>query len=410
MKILMIDKFYFIMGGAERYYFELSDILKSHGHQVIPFSMNHPDNFSTPYSKFFVDYINYNRISFSKNPVQGMLAFIRMIFSTQAQKRIQRLIDQEKPDIAHIHMIDHQLSPSILTTLKKNGIPIIQTVHQYKLVCPNYRLYNMRTKKICEKCLKGNYFHPLWERCHKNSFIASVMISFETSIHKLFRLYENNIDLFHVPSNFMGTKLIQAGINKQKIEHLFYTIDMDKFSPHYEFEDYFVYYGRLALEKGIMTLLKAMNGIISSKLIIVGDGPQKQELEKYTESQNLKNVIFAGLKYGDELKKIISSAKFVVVPSEWYDNSPLVIYESFAMGKPVIGSDIGGIPELIQDKKCGLVFKPGDSGMLAEKINGMLASDKLILNYGKQARRRAEENFSPHIHYQKIINKYKSLL
>ncbi|MFO7888942.1 MAG: glycosyltransferase family 4 protein [bacterium] len=410
MKILMIDKFYFIMGGAERYYFELSDILESHDHQVIPFSMNHPDNFSTPYSKYFVDFIDYDHISFSKNPVQGISAFMRMIYSTQAQKRIQRLIDKEKPDIAHIHMIDHQLSPSILDTLKKNGIPIIQTVHQYKLVCPNYRLYNMRTKNICEKCLGGNYFHPLIERCHKNSFIASFMISMETSIHKFFRLYEKNIDLFHVPSSFMGAKLIQAGIDKNKVDHLFYTIDIEKFKPHYECKDYFVYYGRLALEKGIMTLLKSMHRISSSKLVIVGDGPQKQELKEYVESQNLKNVIFAGLKYKGELTKIISNAKFVVVPSEWYDNSPLVIYESFAMGKPVIGSNIGGIPELIKDKNCGLIFDPGNSDMLAEKINCMLASDKLILDYGKKARKRAENNFGPDVHYQKMMEKYNHIL
>jgi len=410
MKILMANKFYFVKGGSERYYFELTDILKSRGHEVIPFSMHHPKNFSTPYNSYFVDYIDYDKISADKNPVQGISALLRMIYSRQAKENIKQLIDAVRPDIAHVHMIDHQLSPSILDALHEYDIPIIQTVHQYKLVCPSYLFFNNRKKKVCEKCLDRHFYHPIVERCHKNSVVAGLMLAIESTIHKKLHIYEKNIDIFHVPSTFMGKKLIQGGVDKRKIEHLFYSININDFIPNYESDDYFVYCGRLSLEKGVITLLKAMKKISSSKLILVGDGPQRKELEMFADKNGLDNVIFAGYKSSDELKNLISNSKFVVQPSECYDNSPLTVYESFALGKPVIGSDIGGIPELINDQECGLIFEPGNSEMLIEKINYLLQSKQRQSVFGKNARKRAEQQFSPEVHYQKMMEKYNRLI
>ncbi len=410
MKILMIDKFYFIQGGVERYYFELTDILGARGHVIIPFSMKHEKNFDTEFSRYFVDYIEYSKNFFLKNPIKGMLAFFRMIYSLQAKKRLELLIRETKPDIAHIHMIDHQLSPSILDVLNEYEIPVLQTVHQYKLVCPSYLFFNNRKKQICEKCLDGHFYHPIVERCHKNSALVGLMLAIESTIHKKLHLYEKNIDIFHVPSTFMGNKLKQGGVNKNKIEHLFYSIIINDYLPEYESDDYFVYCGRLSIEKGVMTLLKAMKKITSSKLIIIGDGPQRKELETFVSKNNLNNVVFVGYKSGSELKTLISRSKFLVLPSECYDNSPLSIYESFALGKPVIGSHIGGIPELINNEHCGLVFEPGNSEMLIEKINYLLKSKQRIVDLGKRARQRAEQEFSPDVHYQKLIEKYNRLL
>jgi len=156
--------------------------------------------------------------------------------------------------------------------------------------------------------------------------------------------------------------------------------------------------------------LKAMKKIKESKLLIVGDGPQKNELEDYARNNQLKNVDFVGKKDGHELMAIMKNAKFVVVPSQWYDNSPLVIYEAFSMGKPVIGSNIGGIPELVDHKKNGLLFEMGNVDSLTNNINYLLTNQNIIINFGKEARKKAELEFHPEVHYDKIYNLYLQLL
>jgi len=410
MKIVMIDKYFFVKGGAERYLFELSKILRENGHDVIPFSMKHRNNAVTPFDGFFVDNIEYNLDSLWEKAKNSFRITSRMLYSFHAKERLEKLICHVKPDIAHVHMIDHQLSPSILHTLKKYKIPVLQTVHQYKLVCPNYRLYNMRTNRICEKCLSGQYYHPIFARCHKNSSFAGLLIAAEASLHRAMKIYEKNIDLFHVPSRFMGTKLRQGGINTKKIEHLFYTIALKDYPMHLDSDNYFVYVGRLAREKGVLTLLKAMRKVFLSHLVIIGEGPQRAELEHFVSRNRLSNVTFVGLKRETELKSLMSKSKFVIVPSEWYDNSPLVIYESFAFGKPVIGSDVGGIPELIDHENTGLLFNAGDSEMLADRIHFFLNSPKRIRRFGIRAREMAEREFSPQFHYNEIYKKYTSLL
>ena len=255
MKVLMVNKFFFIKGGSERYYFELTKVLEKHGHTVIPFSMKHPNNNKSAYESYFVDFIDFDL----DNPWEKLRNAIRItgriVYSLHAKRKIEELIQETKPDIAHIHMIDHQISPSILTVLKRHGIPVIQTVHQQKLVCPSYLLYNMRTKQICEKCIGGSTLHPIVERCHKNSVFAGMLIGLESGIHRMMKLYDKSVDLFHVPSNFTGGKLEEGGFNRDKIEHLFYTIQVDDYRPYYESDNYFIYYGRLAEEKGIITLL-----------------------------------------------------------------------------------------------------------------------------------------------------------
>ncbi len=410
MKILMVDKYFFIKGGAERYFFELKRVLEAKDHQVIPFSMKHPNNFTTSYDRFFVDNIEYSNGSLWRSVLNAPRAFGRMVYSLHARDRIRRLIETEKPDIAHLHMIDHQLSPSILHVLKDFDIPVIQTVHQYKLVCPNYRLYNPRTNGICEKCLDGHFYHPVVERCHKGSTVASAMVAFETFLHRRFRIYENNIDIFHVPSHFMGEKLLAAGVRKEKVRHLFYTLKLDEYEPQFEFQDYIIYLGRLAPEKGILTLIKAMAKTQQTRLLIIGGGPERDRLERYVMEHAVDNVEFVGERGGEELRSLVRNCRFMVVPSEWYDNSPLVIYEAFAYGKPVIGAKMGGISELIDDGQNGFHFRAGEVDELADKIAFLDSHPELIGEFGRRARAKAETVFSPEHHYQQICRWYDELL
>lgn len=406
----MVDKFYYVKGGAERYMFELAEILKSNGHTVIPFSMQSPVNLRTPYEKYFVSYLNFHPKSKKEALLIGFRSLGRLFYSLEAQRKLRRLIAETRPDIAHLHMIDHQISPSILPVLRSFKIPVVQTVHTFKLVCPTYRLYHMGKGKICEKCLYGAYWKALLEKCHKNSFFATLLVVLEMYSHKLMQLYERGVDRFLVPSRFMGHKLNEGGIPKEKIHHVFYTIQVDRYPFQLKSEPYFLYYGRLSEEKGIMTLLRAMEGGTPLPLRIVGDGPQRVQLEAYVREHHISNVFFDGNLDGEALLQKVSRARFVVVPSEWYENSPLVIYESFSMGKPVIGSHIGGIPELVTHGKDGFLFPPGDAEALRKWILHLSTHPEVLSWMGRYAREKAEREFSPQSHYNSLMEIYQELL
>lgn len=406
MKILMVNKYYFIKGGSERYLFDLKALLEQHGHEVIPFAMKDERNVPSQYQDYFVDHVDYDApFSLKKLKEAG-----RLIYSWHAREKIEALIEATRPEIAHVHMIDHQISPAILHSLGRYRIPVVQTVHQYKLICPNYRFYIEHKNQICERCLPGKFYHPILTRCHKNSLAASLLIAMEAYCHHWLGSYRKHVQLFHTPSAFMKHMLVRGGIDAQKVEHhcLVTWLDQFPFSPYYE--DYFVYLGRLSPEKGVMTLLRAMTRIKRSKLLIVGDGPQRQELEQFVSDHRIANVEFVGYKSKAEVKELLSHAAFTVVPSEWYENSPLVIYEAFAMGKPVIGATIGGITEFIEPNRDGMHFSPGDEDSLADCIQSLLDHPQNVIEMGKRARAKAELLFAPEEHYSWIHRIYERLL
>jgi len=406
MKILMVNKYYFVKGGSERYLFDLKELLEKNGHEIIPFAMKDENNFQSEYSQFFVNHVDYDTpFSVKKLKEAG-----RLIYSFHARKQIEALIEATKPDVAHLHMIDHQISPSILHSLRKYGIPVVQTMHQYKLVCPNYRFYIEHENKICEKCLGGKFCQPILTRCHKNSLAASALIATEAYFHHLLKTYKKNVGLFHTPSAFMKQMLVKGGIDENKVEHHFLVTWLDQFPYSPIYEDYFIYLGRLSPEKGVLTLLKAMTRVKRSKLILIGDGPQRAELETFARENLIKNVEFVGYKNKPEVTELMSHASFSVIPSEWYENSPLVIYEAFSMGKPVIGATIGGITEFIQPNKDGLHFTPGSDTQLADCINTLLDNRDKIVEMGKNAREKAEKNFAPEEHYRWISGIYERLI
>lgn len=402
----MVNKYYFVKGGSERYLFDLTELLEKNGHQIIPFAMKDENNFQSEYSDYFVDHVDYDApFSMKKLKEAG-----RLIYSFHAQNRIEALIEATKPDVAHLHMIDHQISPAILHSLRKYGIPVVQTVHQYKLICPNYRFYIEHENKVCEKCLGGKFYQPILTRCHKNSLAASALIAVEAYVHQFLKTYKKNVGLFHTPSAFMKQMLVKGGIAENKVEHHFLLTWLDQFPFSPIYEDYFVYLGRLSPEKGVLTLLKAMTRVKRSKLIIIGDGPQRTELEAFAIDHNINNAEFVGYKNKTEVKELMSHASFSVIPSEWYENSPLVIYEAFSMGKPVIGATIGGVTEFIQPNKDGLHFTPGSDSQLAGCINTLLDNRDKIIEMGKNARAKAEKSFSPAEHYRWIFHVYESLI
>ncbi len=404
----MINKYHFIKGGSEKYLFELTGVLEKNGHRVIPFAMKDEKNESSPYSKYFVDNIEFN---FQKKSENSLKIAGRVIYSKHSQKMLEKLIRKTKPDIAHLHMIDHQISPSILNSLHQYNIPMMQTVHQYKMICPNYRLYIDHKRAICEKCLGGHFYHSILEKCHHHSLTASALVCVESYIHRLLRLYDR-VSLFHAPSHFMGMKLKEGGVKPERIRVQFLSMDMSKYNYHPDSGDYFLYFGRLSGEKGLFTLLESMRLLSKSRvnLWIVGDGPLRDELELYTRTFKLSNITFLGARFGKELRDIVEKARFVVVPSEWYENSPLVIYESFATGKPVIGANIGGIPEFVDEGVNGYLFDAGSAGQLAQHIPLLYFDRQKTRELGRHAREKAEQEFSWDNNYARMLALYQEIM
>lgn len=403
MRILAVNKFYYLKGGSESYYFSLNNLCEENGYGIVPFSMKDEKNFDSEYEEYFINNINYKNMSFKDKIVNSS----KIIYSIEAYNKIKKIITDTRPTLAHLHNFQHQLSPSIIHTLRKMNIPIVNTVHDLKVICLNYKMLN--SKGICEECKGKSYYRCVVNSCVSGSKLNSLVNMFEGYLHKYLKSY-HYIDKYLCPSEFYRKKFIEFGIPEKKVIHIPNFIDIKDFEPQYDSQDYFVYMGRLSEEKGVKTLVRAMKRISSSKLYILGTGPLEQELKEQIENYKLNNVVLLGFKSGKELEQIIKNSKFIIIPSEWYENCPMSVIEAMAYGKPVIGSDLGGIPELVQNETTGLIFKAGDEEDLAEKVNYLLKEHTIAKSMGKEGRLRAEKLYDKKIHFEKIDEIYKSLL
>lgn len=401
MKILQINKFFYHRGGSETYFFGLIDLLQKNGHEIVHFSMKSPKNIPSPYDDFFVDEVDFGKR-------EGVFCDFKKVFhslySFEAKRKLEKLILKTKPDIAHLHNVSHHLSPSILSVLKKYKIPVVQTLHDYQLICPNFKLFTKGA--ICERCKKYRYWNAAIHRCVHNSWLQGCVEAKEMFFHKTCKFYEKGVQCFVTPSKFLGEKLRTWGI-KTKIENIPLFLDANQFAPKYESSDYIIYFGRLVEEKGLDVLLGALAGT-DIKLKIVGDGPELEKLKN--ESEKLKvNAEFIGHKNGKELHDLIRDSKFVVLPSVWYENYPMSLLESGALGKATVGSRLGGIPEIISDGENGFLFQPRDAQDLREKIQRLFGDKDLCERMGRRAREIILERNSPDEHYRKIMNVYEML-
>ncbi len=379
MKILLINKYYYVKGGADRHVLLLQELLERNGHEVMIFSMDDPRNEPSRYAQYFVSNVDFEHV---RGGMAGLRAAGRMVYSWEARRNLARLIADTKPDIAHIHNIYHQISPSILPLLRKNGIPIVQTLHDYKLICPNYSLFTKGD--ICERCKSHKYYNAITHRCLKDSVPASTLAAVEMSLHKLLGLYERNVNIFISPSAFLMNTIRNWGFTNLDIRQLPYFIDAAG-TVNTAVGTYLLYFGRLSREKGVDTLLEAMNEI-ATPLKIVGTGPQETELKEFARKRHVANVEFLGFKSGNELRELVRNAMGVVVPSRWHENYPFVILEAFAAGKAVIGTRRGGIPELVKHGERGLLCNAGSPEALRNTIREFTASPARIQRWAENAR------------------------
>jgi glycosyltransferase involved in cell wall biosynthesis len=370
MKVLLINNIHYYRGGAETVYFNIARLLKEYGNEVIFFSQKDNNMVGCEQAPYFVN----KKIQVKDDLFNKIRYLFYYFYNKQAAVNLDLLLSKEKPDIAHVHLVWGGMTSSILPILKKNNVPVVHTTHDYRLICPAYA-YLDGEGKICESCKDKKYYHCLIKKCSKNHFLQSMVMCLEMYYRNIFFNPAKFIDGFIFPSNFSRSKHFQyrPDFSQKKNIVLYNFSDIDNIDK--EKKDYFLYYGRISIEKGIYTLFEAMKKLPHINLKIAGSGP---ELKKLVDNavNNIGNIEFLGNIYGQELKSLVSQAYFVIVPSEWYENNPMTIVESYSYGTPVIGTEIGGIPEIIEDGKTGYLCKPHNVQDLIKKIKFTLSLSK----------------------------------
>ena len=404
MKILLINKFLYPKGGDAISTLTTGDLLSKKGHDVVYWGMQHPSNPDYPYKEYFVPYVDYNK---PQGIVQKFKTAANVLYSFEAKRKIRKVIEANRPDIVHLSNFAHQISPSILDVFHEFKIPTVMTLRDYKLTCPAYTMFNKN--QVCEKCKGGKFYHCLLNKCTHNSRVKSFVNMLEMYLHhKILHIY-NKIDVFISPSMFLRDKLKEMGF-KHEIKYLPNFTDFGTFQLQTNYvNNCIIYFGRLSNEKGLFTLLDAVK-CINVQLKIIGNGPIRTQLEEKTSTEKISNVVFTGYKKSDELKRDIQNAAVTITPSEWYENNPRTIIESFALGKPVIGARIGGIPELVIDGKTGYTFEPGNADDLRAKIKQLLDDPDKIIVMGKKARIFVETEFSSERHYDQLMRIYETVM
>lgn len=408
MKILLIDVYNYNKGGAETVCFNTGKMLEAHGHKVIYFTLKWADNKPSPYSKYFPE---------SKETRQGPLKQIKNIvnyfYHFEAAKKIEQLIFDEKPEIAHIHLIWGQITPSIFPVLKKYNIPILFTVHDYRIVCPAYTFRNGKGQ-ICEEC-QGKYFYRCFTNsCCKGSKLMSMVMATEQYFRNKIFNPAQFIDGFIYVSNFaknIQEKYMPAVKSTPNIILYNFSTSIIQKGKSTPKDKYFLFFGRLSYEKGLKTLLTAFKDIPECKLKVVGTGPKEEELKQFVFKTNMQNVDFLGYKQGKELCDLVYNAYFVVVPSEWYENNPMTIIEAYSVGTPVIGAKIGGIPEIVDDGKTGFQFTSAN----VEELKAVILKTNNLSNeeystISNNTIKFANENFSPYSYWNKLTGFYSNFL
>jgi glycosyltransferase involved in cell wall biosynthesis len=401
--IISINSYHYRRGGADVLFLEHNRLLEGLGWTVVPFAMRHPRNLPSPWERFFAEEIELGN---AYGPLEKLRKAGKAAYSFEARRKLDALIDETRPKLCHAHNVYHHLSPSILSLVRARGLPLVMTLHDLKIACPAYSM--LRHGEICERCKGGKLFNVALSRCMKGSWPLSAWAMIESYLHMWLRSYERNVDVFVVPSRFYIEKLSEWGIDRRRFTHIPNFVAVDELEPRYEPGGRFVYFGRLSREKGLVTLVRAASAARVG-LTLIGTGPEAENLEALAKAEGA-DVRFAGFLAGEALHEAIRAARAVVLPSEWYENAPLSVLEAYALGKPVIGSSLGGIPELVRPGETGYLFEPRSVDELAATMRSVLdAPAGAIAEMGRVGRQLVEREYSPARYVERILRLYRDL-
>lgn len=397
--ILNVSQNYHVRGGSDRYFFTLAELLQKHGHRVVPFTAASPNNESSEWENYFPRGADF------EHPGAGDL--LRFLYSHDAVKSIRQLLQDTDINLAHFHIYYGKLTTSILEVLKRDGIPLIQTLHEYKLTCPVYS--HLSNDQICEACEGKHFWRALPKRCNRGSLARTALSVTESYVSKMLGAVKK-FDHFISVSHFLRKKMISHGIPEDKISTVHNFVDVSDITPNFSEGDYILYFGRVHRSKGILTLIAAAVPLTDVPIYIVGDGEAMPEVQRIIEENGCKHIHLLGFKQGDELRELIGNSICTVLPSEWYENCPMSVLESYAYGKPVIGADIGGIPELIVDGVDGFLVPSGEQETLQDRLLWMSEHKSEAAEMGRVGRHKMETEFNADIHYERIMNVYQQFL
>jgi len=402
-RLLSVNSYHYHRGGADNVYFQHAALMEGLGWRNAFFAMHHPRNLPSEWSSHFVEEIQFGH-AYSLG--QKVAKAAKVVYSFEAQRKLRALLASFRPDVAHLHNIYHHLSPSILPVLRKAGVPTVMTAHDLKIACPSNKMFNHQG--ICEQCKGGRYHNVVVNRCVQDSVAASAIVAAEAVVHGVLGTYARNVDRIVVPSHFFLEKFVEWGWPRDAFTYVPNWLDAATIEPRFDAGDYFLFLGRLVRGKGVETLVRAANAS-GARVAIAGDGPLMDGLRTMLDG-GPGNVRLLGFQQGEALAGLIAGARAIVVPSEFYENAPLSVLESYAAGKPVIGSRIGGIPELVDEERTGWLFEAGDADALTALLRRVQSMpDAAVSAMGREARRRVERDFNRQGYVDAMLGVYASI-
>jgi len=387
MNILLAHNFYKFFAGEDSIALREKKLLKQKGNNVFFYTRdnNETDNYSL-----------FQKVKF----------FQESIYSLTTNNAIKQIVDDFKPDVAYTHNVFPLISPSIFHSLHSNSIPCVQNIQDFRWLCPNGIFYI--NDKICEKCKKGAFWNAVRHKCLRDSFLLTGLYATTICTNRSAGVL-NKIDAFLCTTEFNKEKLIEAGIEEKRLFIKPNFLDITNIEPSFGNGNHIIFLGRLSPEKGLWTLVKAFKKIKNLKLRIVGTGPLEQALRDYIQEQQIKNIVIDGFKQGNEKNNILRDSLFMVFPSEWYEHFPIVLLEAFAFGKPVVASNIGNMPLIVENGKSGLHFKAGSVDDLVDKIKTLTQNPSEITRMGQYARKKIETSYTPDVNYEILKSIFQKL-
>jgi glycosyltransferase involved in cell wall biosynthesis len=396
MRILLVNKFLHPRGGAERAVLTLGTELERRGHRVFWFGMQHAENMVRGPDVELVRARDYRGAGLGRFRDAAAL-----LYSFEARSRFDRLLERARPHVVHVHNLYHQLTPSVLDAARDRGVPVVMTLHDYKLVCPRYDM--LRRGHPCDACVEEGPAACLRYRCG-GSWAGSLLLAAEAALHRLRGSY-SPVRRFLVPSRFLLGVLQRGGWEEAKLRHLPNFASATAPAPEQAHAERFLYAGRLAAEKGIGTLLRAVGGLGRGTLVVCGSGPLEAEVGRAAAAAPERIVLRGHLPAAD-LWREMTAARFTVLPSECFENAPLALLESMALGRAVLASRIGGIPELVAPGETGELVPAWDSAAWRAALERALADPERMRRMGDAARRAATERFGLGRHVDAVESVY----
>lgn len=391
MKIIQINNYPYRRGGAESVFFNVIDLLRSKGHEVIAISRD---------IKGFNDEKKVDYLIPQEN------FFLSRFYSYNAKKILQSILEKYRPDIVHIHNIIGGISFSILPVIKNFNIPIVATIHDFRLICPVSIMINGKGE-ICEKCKRGRYYQSILNECHPEGLIRNSFVVLESYLRDFFINHENYYGAYLFVSHFTKEKYLEFYPELSNKSFVLYNFTQ-KFDSEIRRGNYFFYFGRYDREKGLLTLLKAFQQLKEFQLLLAGRGPYESYIESFNSSGNILNV---GFKQGDSLNKLIKNSEFVIIPSECYENLPMSVIEALSLSKPIIVSGLGGLKEIVENSVAGFEFQAKNVVDLISVIKyAKSISDQEYSRLANNAYNFAINNFDQENFYSKLISIYQKAI